>query len=163
MTRWLAIGGALLLVLAALWFLGVDRSWFVEECRDCGFGRDIGQYRVFGLAVHERVRSHHTLVERLSVDLGVPCEHPHLNRWHRQRWWGLCICAWPKIKGTVRIIGDLSWYNETVSGRAKAIARADPGAGQRFRERVLLQHDMEYLQEFVKTLGDGDELGRRLE
>ena len=104
-----------------VWFLGVDRSWFVENCPSCGFGRDILQYRVFGAPIHERVQEDTTLLQRVAQDLGAACAHPKLERWHKYRWWGLCICACPRISGTHRMGGDMSWYNDTVAAKVRQL------------------------------------------
>jgi len=46
---------ASLLLIAAIWFGAVDWSWFVYECPDCGYVKDVTQYRVFKIPVHETV------------------------------------------------------------------------------------------------------------
>jgi hypothetical protein len=139
-----------------VWFLGVDRSWFVEDCPSCGFGRDILQYRVLGIPVHERIREDTTLRQRVAADLGVPCTHPKLERWHKYRWWGLCICACPRISGTHRLVGDTSWYDDAVVAKVENLAETNPSLRDEFAERVLVKRDMDYWKEFVGQLkGEG--------
>lgn len=135
-----------------VWFLGVDRSWFVEDCPSCGFSRDILQFRIFSIPVHERVWEHTTLIQRVAQDLDTACAHPKFERWHKCRWWGLCICAYPRISGIYRIGGDMSWYDGAAAGRAKKLAEANPSLRDEFAKRVLQERDMGYWKTFCEQL-----------
>jgi hypothetical protein len=139
-----------------LWFLGVDRSWFVENCHACGYGMSILQYRVFTIPVHERtIHEHVTLLQKVAKDLGAECAHPKLMRWHKYRWWGLCICASPRLSGTDFLSGDNSWYDDVAAAKVREMARANPSLRDEFAERVLRNRDKEFwkaLAEQVRTL-----------
>ena len=99
---YLRIGSAVF-ALVAIWFLAVDWSWFVADCPDCGYGRDIAQYRVIGIPVCTRVQEWPSATQLKSHDLGVPCEHRKLETYQKQRHWGLILCAWPNIRGISRL------------------------------------------------------------
>src|SRR5438552_173529 len=107
--RHLIIAASAIFALA-FWFLTVDRSWFVENCPTCGYGRDVLQVRVLTIALHEQTQEYRTLLQKVASDVGAACTHPALKRYHKHRYWGLCICARPCINGTDRIVVDLSWY-----------------------------------------------------
>ncbi|MHC4501391.1 MAG: hypothetical protein ACYS21_20060 [Planctomycetota bacterium] len=141
------------IALAALWFLGVDKSWFVEECHDCRYQCDVIQYRLFSLPLHERKTEHHPPIELVARDLGAPCPHQHFHRWHKHRCWGLCCCAWPRIDGITRLSGG-PWYDRQLSAKVKAAAAADPTLAEDFRRRVVYGHDWNYWRRFTRELRD---------
>jgi len=154
MKRKRLILAAALVALTVLWFLAVDWSWFVDDCPSCGLGRDVAQYRVFGIPVHERAREYHTPLELVARDLGVACSHPEMTRWHKHRWWGLCICAYPRINGINGLTSDASWYDETVAAKVRQLGRANPSLGNEFARRALEERDMDYWKAFVEQLED---------
>src|SRR5437867_5052683 len=84
---------SLALFALGFWFLGVDRSWFVERCPTCGYGRDARQFRVFTIPLHERTQYYVTLLQKVAADVGAPCNYAGLERYHKHRCLGLCICA----------------------------------------------------------------------
>ncbi len=71
---------ALIVLLPFVWFAAVDRSWFVEDCPDCEFGRDIVQYRILTIPVREEIDEYRPVVQRIAEDLGVPCRHQNSSR-----------------------------------------------------------------------------------
>lgn len=157
MKRKLTIILLTLVFILALWFLGVDRSWFVEECPDCYFGRDILQFRVFTIPIYQRTEDSDTLLSKVAADVGAECKHPKLDRWHKHRYWGLIICACPCINGTYRMSGDNKWYDDKARSIVKDCIRANPSLRDEFAERVLKNHDWTYWKAFlnrVKTLRD---------
>jgi len=89
--------------IVAVWFLGVDSSWFVHDCPDCGYGKDVTQYRLFAIPVHETIRESLTIAQHVAIDLGVPCMHKNSTKWHKHRWWGLLVCKSPCINGVYRL------------------------------------------------------------
>lgn len=139
----------------ALWFLGVDKSWFVEGCEDCNFNRDVVQYRIFGIPIHEIVREYHPVYARVGRDLGAPCPHQHHFRWHKHRWWGLWYCAWPCINGTYYLSADDTWYSAELIAKVKAKATIDPKLAEEFRQRVVYDHDWDYWNRFKAELLSG--------
>jgi len=143
------------IALAALWFLGVDKSWFWEECNDCAYQCDVIQYRFFSIPLHERKTERRTPIELVARDLGAPCPHSDLHRGHKHRWWGLCFCAWPCINGITGLSGP-PWYDEQLSARVKAAAAENPTLGEEFRRRVVYGHDWNYFKRFRDELSNGD-------
>lgn len=144
----------LLMVLGGLWMSLVDASWFVEECPECHWGADVIEYRVCGRAISQTEEvyeeSWHYLV---TVDLGVPCQHPGKIRWHKHRYWGLCYCAAPCINGSYRLVDDESYSD--LSPRVRAWRELDPTLGPRFRD-ALAHDDREFVKEFFRRLRAGE-------
>jgi len=145
-------------LVLAFWFLGVDGSWFVEECPDCLYGRDIYQIRVFTIPIYERTEVYNSVIQKIASDLGVPCSHPNLVRWHKHRYWGLLICACPCINGIDRLSGGDEWYDDKAEAIVKDLAKANPSLPNEFAQRVLKNHDWEYFKAFgqkVRALREG--------
>ena len=136
----------------AFWFLGVDRSWFVEECPTCGYGRDVLQYRVFTIPIYEQASSEPTLLQAVAKDLGVPCPHTGLTRWHKHRYWGLGYCVFPCINGTYRIGRDFSWYDDRATAELKKLVKANPRLPEEFAERVLKNRDWNFWSSLIEEL-----------
>jgi hypothetical protein len=144
---------AIIVLLIAFWFLGVDRSWFVEGCKDCNFHRDVREYRILGIPIIRKiVHEYHPVYARVARDLGAPCPHLHHFRWHKHRWWGLCYCAWPCINGTFYLYDDDSWYSEEVIAKVKQKAIAEPKFGEEFRQQVLYNHNWDYWKQYKAEL-----------
>ena len=144
--------------ILAFWFLGLDSSWFVETCPDCGFGRDIMQYRVFTIPIYQQTKDYNTVLQKVAADIGAECKHPKLERWHKHRYWGLVICACPCINGTDRLVGGDEWYDDKAKSIVKEMVRTNPPLRDEFAERVLKNHDWKYFRAFceqVRTLRDG--------
>ena len=145
--------GLLVLGVSTLWFLGVDRSWYVERCEDCGSEVDILQYRVFSVPISETRIKDTCIKEMIADDLGVPCPHKSIHRWHKERWWGLCFCAMPCHQGMLRM-GMGPDEQARVRAQAKQLAARDPELAEQFRRRVLIEHDQQYWRRFLQTLSD---------
>ena len=141
---------ACLLLLGGLWFVAVDWSWFVHDCPDCGYEKDVAQYRVFTIPVHESIRESQSIIQQVATDLGVSCKHLNTKSWHKHRWWGLCFCKSPCINGTYRLSGGESSYNQSDSHKVATLAANDPAIATEFSRRVLEQHEFT----FVKTVLD---------
>jgi hypothetical protein len=60
---------ASLVSLVALWFIGVDRSWFVHDCPDCGYGEDVVQYRILTIPIRETKYESPTITQQVAEDL----------------------------------------------------------------------------------------------
>ena len=144
---------AVLLGGPVAWFVAVDWSWFIDECPDCGYSADVAQYRLLTFAVSEDVRAYPTLRQRIASDLGRPCYHRRLARWHKHRWWGLCHCAAPCWNGTVRIVFPEShaWY-DTMSERVRAIGVENTELGREWYDRVIIGRDWNCAQSFYCEL-----------
>jgi hypothetical protein len=151
--RRLIIGLAVFVAAAVAWFFAVDWSVFEEECPDCGYGKWVEQYRVFGFPVHERTKEEPALRQRVAADLGVPCEHPGLVRWHKYRLRGLCYRGPPWISGITRLWADDSWYDDSARARLRVMAEANPELGPDFERRVLREHDWDYWHKIVEQIG----------
>ena len=135
-----------LLLLGGLWFVAVDWSWFVGDCPDCGYEKDVTQYRVFSFPVHESVRESRTLIQKIATDLGVPCQHPNTKSWHKHRWWGLCLCKSPCINGIYRLSGQEPTYSESDSRKVAELADSDPAIAKEFSRRVLEENDFAFVR-----------------
>lgn len=142
-------------VAILMWFLVVDASWFVEQCPDCFYLRDIFQIRILTIAIHERSKTFDMLVHEVSKDLGVPCQHPRLVRWHKHRYWGLYYCAYPCINGTISVApGVPDWYDQSVREKLKAMAEAHPSIREEFVQKVLRHEDREgiFFRQILKEI-----------
>jgi|ERR1051325_11125189 hypothetical protein len=133
--------------LTAFWFLGVDRSWFFEECPDCSFDKEIFQYRVRTIPISERTQEYVTTVQRIAKDIGAECKHPNLKRWHKHRYWGLLICAYPCING-YRVVDSGNWYDARAQFIVMEMAKTNSSIRNEFAMRVLAKHDSAYLRRF---------------
>ena len=153
--RRIAILLLVVILSVVLWFLGIDRSWFVEGCDDCNFTRDVVQYRILGIPIHEIVREYHPVYARVASDLGAPCLHQHHFRWHKHRWWGLCYCAWPCINGIFYLGADDSWYSAELIEKVKAKGVIYLKLAEEFRQRVLYNHDWDYWNRFKAEMLSG--------
>jgi hypothetical protein len=150
--RRLLIASGVAMVAIAAWFLAIDFSWFVERCPDCLCDRSAIEWRVLGFPVRKSLVAEPNLIEQVAADLGVTCSHPSLERWHKHRWWGLCICAYPCHNGITGLTGDPSWYDSQLSLKVRELVAAEPGLPQEFRQRVLIDHDREYWLAFRDRL-----------
>jgi hypothetical protein len=115
------------------------------------FGRDVFQYRVFTIPIHQETRDHETLVSKVASDVGAECTHPELSRWHKHRWWGLLICAHPCFNGITRLsdVGASEWYDDKARALVRQMASDDPSLRDEFANRVLKHRDSEYWKAFV--------------
>jgi len=143
MRRKLVLIAASTALATVVWFLAVDSSWFVENCPTCGYGRDIFQYRILTQPVSERTREYFTPLQLIATELGVECRHPKLQHYHKYHLWGLCICGNPRISGTVRLVGDLSWYDDPARTRIRNLAKTNPSLPGEFAELVMKNRDCE--------------------
>lgn len=144
---------AIILGGPAAWFVAVDRSWFVDECPDCGYYADVTQYRVLTVPISEQVSAHPTVIQGIAADLGHPCWHPRLLRWHKHRWWGLCHCAAPCWNGTYGLNDDAdhAWYG-TVASRVCEMGEDNPELGRVWYDRVIVGHDWSFWHAFAEDL-----------
>lgn len=153
MNRKKFIAIASLLLIAAIWFGAVDWSWFVYECPDCGYVKDVTQYRVFEIPVHETVYKYPTVTQRVGIDLGVSCQHVRIDSWHKHRHWGLCVCADPCINGMYLLTSDDSWYTDDVSSKIVALSQNDPLVKAEYSKRVLREHQYQFVKTVLEKAG----------
>lgn len=142
-----------LVLIAALWFGAVDWSWFVFECHDCGCFKDVLQYRVFEIPVHETILEYPSVTQRVGIDLGAPCQHRRSEYWHKHRRWGLCICADPCINGVYRLTTEDAWYSDEVSAKIAALSQSDPQVKTEYSERVLREHQYVFVKTILEKVG----------
>jgi hypothetical protein len=133
------------------WFAAVDWSWFEEQCPNCRYACSVTQYRVACVAIHEQRYERLSEIQLISADLGWPCDHANLYRWHKHRWWGLCKCAAPCHNGTLGFTWD-EWYDDAARKRVRRIARRNPERAAEFHQRVVVEGDMKYWQKFVAEI-----------
>ena len=142
----------ILLALIILWVLAVDMSWFVEDCHDCFYSKDIFEFRLFTLPIYRIVREHDSPIAYTAEKLGMPCSHLNIDRWHKHRWWGFVICCYPCING----VSGLAWpegsERELIDMAIPKLLEKNPNLPAEFKQRVLIDHDMEYWKELRKTL-----------
>lgn len=132
---------------ATFWFGGVDESWFIEDCPRCWVTTDVHQIRVLGHVVNERRIENHATLQRIAKDLGVECHHPKLSRFHKHRYWGLCVCASPCINGSSDLWSQ-EWYGENARARLKEMVAANPDLPKELDD-ALNRHDRDYIRDLV--------------
>lgn len=153
MSRKRVLSGAGIAVAAiAAWFLAVDFSWFEENCPACLETRTVLQYRFSGYALHEETQVRPSVIQRASVDLGVPCSHDVIDRWHKHRWWGMLLCYYPCSNGTIGLVGDPTWYDRNLAAKIKSLRVTRPEVSAEFRQRVLIEHDQKYWQHLLEEI-----------
>jgi len=150
--RWFIKGLCVVLLLAIVWFVGVDKIWIVETCRDCARMQDVWRYRVFGLTIHETVQKEKTLVQRIAADLGMACPHRSPERWDRQCYGGLVYRTGQFASLGADFNVNNEWYDEGVIERVKARGIENPNSAEEFRQRVIFNHDMVYFRSYVRDL-----------
>lgn len=150
------IGVGVAAAAIAAWFLAVDFSWFEESCPACLESRTVLQYRVCSCTVREETQVRSSVIQRASVDLGVPCSHPAVERWHKHRWWGLVVCRCPCINGTVGLVGDSTWYDQNLAAKIKSLRVTRPELSREFRQRVLVDHDREFWRTLLEEITSGE-------
>lgn len=144
---------AIILSLGVTWFITVDRSWFVHDCPDCGHGEDTVQYRVFTAAIHTTAFRYPSVTQQIATDLGKPCVHPNMKRWHKHRRWGLLYCTSPCINGTHRITEQSTWYNQAATKKIIALSNREPSLKTKFHDRVFTKHDHKFLRVVLQQAG----------
>lgn len=140
----------ILLAIGLVWMVAVDRSHFREVCPDCHFDRDIFRLRVYGISLWERTHEYY-YVHRIGEDLGSPCLHTRLDSGQLTRVWGLILPGWPCFCGTLRLTND-EWYDDRMAEIVRAKGRESPTLGKEFHQRVFVEHDLQYLQDFYTEL-----------
>jgi hypothetical protein len=138
--------------VAVGWFLLVDLSGFDEQCPDCLYTRTDIQYRVLTVPVHKGEHARPTALQQAAADLGVPCQHPNLHLWHKQRWWGLLYCGCPCHNGIVGLKNDDSWYDDRARDKLLDLAKDDPEFANNFQRRILVEHDYAHWREIAQRL-----------
>lgn len=150
--RWIYTGlFVLTLLLVPSWFLGVEESLYIDHCPDCGFSRDVIQDRLLGRSIRQRLVEHPTPLQEEAIDLGAECPHRYMNRWHKQRHWGLCLCAWPCHNGMTWMDGG-PWYDESARAWVKEQVKANPALREEFVEQVFRQGDRKYWLDFAEQI-----------
>ncbi len=142
-----------LIAAGAIWFLGIDWSWFVHDCPDCGHGKDIAQYRIFSMPIHETTHHYSTVIEHVAGDLGVPCSHANATSWQKHRWWGLLYCKAPCINGLYRLKSDDSWYDREASEKVAALANRNDSIRREFVQNVFEKHDFKFVRTVLTRAG----------
>lgn len=143
-----------LLFLAAVWFLGVDYTETVVDCRDCLHGVDVFEFRVFGIPVSTTRRESQSLIECILRDLGEPCQHKHLLRHRRQRWWGMVFCACPCRNGVYRLVADLHDYDLEYQSTVIEYGEQHPEAADELWA-IIKKKDFDAFQPFYRKIGVG--------
>ena len=151
----------ILFALIILWFLAVDMSMFVEDCEDCSYGKDIFAFRICTLPIYQIVHTYESPKAYFAEKLGVPCLHKRVNRWHRQKWWGLLFCYRPCHRSIYRLSSsdnEKEGYKRFIDENIKRLLEANPALPAEFKQRVLVDHDMDYWKEIQKKIFPNDTL-----
>ena len=156
--RRVVIAVVFLISATACWFLLVELSWFEEKCPDCLYARTDIQYRVLTVPVSKWEAAQPTALQQAAADLGVPCQHPHLHRWQKQRWWGLLYCSCPCHHGIVGLAMDDDWYDKPAAENLRQLAKKDPDFANNFQRRVLVEHDYAHWREIAERIDEAEPL-----
>lgn len=89
----------------------------------------------------------------VATDLGLPCQHPNMESWHKHRWWGLVYCTSPCINGIYRLTGPETWYDQNASDKVIALAESNASLKTEFANRVFKNHDYEFLHVILDQAG----------
>jgi hypothetical protein len=138
--------------LLLVWFLLVDKSWFVESCPDCLWSSNIIQYRFCTFVIREHATEEYSMISAVADELGVPCSHSKVERWHKQKWWGLAFCCCPCKSGISGLMSDGYRISESIHSKIKSLIDANPNLPNEFKQKVLIDHDMEYWKQFKAQL-----------
>jgi hypothetical protein len=134
-----------------LWFVSVDKSWFAEKCDVCIYRRDFIQHRFFTLPLYSEVKEYVSMVKFVADELGVPCRHPNLERYHKVKWWGLVVPTRPRDC----MVGGGTFddaYKEQVRTRIRELIESDPNLATEFQQRVLIERNIEYWKQLRQIL-----------
>lgn len=149
--------GAGVLALAAIWFLAVDLSWFVEHCSDCNNRKDIAHYRVLGIPIHTRVYECQDTAEVILEDLGVPCEHANCEHWHKYRYWGLVFLAFPSIND-IHLYDGNDQYTDAIAVKVRQWGAENPQQAKELHDLIVRKHDYatfwQKVDELLEATGD---------
>lgn len=151
MKRKLLITFSALILFLIFWFLCVDGVIFVESCPDCLYGRDVYQIRVFTIPVYQHTEEYTSILQKITIDLGTECKHPNLSRYQKWRFWGVLIPQ-ELHPGIDRLSGGDDWYDDKARAIVKEMVKTNPSLRGEFANRVLKNHDSEYLKGFVQRV-----------
>jgi hypothetical protein len=146
----------LIITLVLFWFLGVDKSYIKERCITCEQDKSIIQYRLFSIPIYEKSFVFPDIRHRIAEDMGSSCLHDMKIRWHKYRWWGLCIRQGFISNEPLSLHGDDLWYNEETVDKLKNAILINPSLKEEFRERVIHGRDWNYWHRFQKELIEDD-------
>ena len=142
-----------ILVSVILWFLVVDLSQFVEECDDCFYSKDIFEFRILTLPIYRIEREYESPIAYTAKKLGVACLHNNINRWHRQRRWGMLICFRPCHTSVYRLSSsDDKNYELLIDENIQEYLNKHPDLPREFKQRVLFEHNIEYWEQLKNKL-----------
>ena len=148
--RLIIIFSSLILVLV-FWFLCVDGSIFVKSCPDCDYGEAVYQIRIFTIPIYQHTEEHNSILQKIAIDIGTECKHPNLSGYQKWRLWGLLIPE-EYHPGIDRMSGGDDWYDDKARAIVKEMVKTNPSLRDEFAERVLKNHDWEYLKSFVQRV-----------
>ena len=136
-----------------LWFVCVDRRCILEACPDCTSDRDIVQYRVFRATVLSRnVASHVSPESTVATALGRPCPHKGRKVVCTNTFRGL-VCPAGPVTGITPGLAVGRWFDDAAARALKAWARTSPKLADEYYQKVIVEHDSEYIRWFFKELG----------
>lgn len=133
-----------ILGVIVVWFVAIDKSYFVETCNDCFWRKNIVKYRLFHIPLSQRITERDSLISKVAYELEVPCQHLHIQHFYKQRWWGLVFCYCPCESGIDGLFSDEQQAFEGIHSKIKSLVEDDPNLPDEFKQRVLVEHDIEY-------------------
>jgi hypothetical protein len=138
-----------LILFLVFWFLGVEGTILVGTCPDCLYGKEVYQIRIFSIPVYQHVKGYDSVLQRIAINIGAECNHLNLSSYKKWRFWGLLI---PEEihPGIDRMAGDDDWYDDKARAIVEEMVKANPSLRDEFANRVLTNHDREYLKAFVQ-------------
>lgn len=142
---------ALLLTIffVLLWFLAFDISCFEIVCHDCDFQNEVIQYRLFTFTLYQRTTFvFHGFKGRLAEDLGVPCPHKGICRYHLSRKWGVFFRKIYRFP-TLCFVHS---YDSIDPNTIRELLAENPNLPTEFEQRVLVKHDREYFFDLTDKL-----------
>ena len=141
-----------LIALPTLWFLGVEKSTYIEGCGDCIYQSYVTRYKVFSITVSENIEEHNTMIRSIVADLGVPCQHKNSYSEHTHKYIGLLIKQDKEFKDSEIVIGGDTWYNEETSEKVKKIAKENPEFAKQFYQRMIVEQDVNAWKDFFEQI-----------
>jgi hypothetical protein len=133
-----------LVAVGLLWFGGVDRVQYEEDCLDCQLSRTVHQVRIATSPIRESTEERPSLLSLVAEDLGVTCPHAQVHRWLAGRRLGLVFLV---FEDHVLHPMQRPWYPPCARDSARALAESEPGLPSEFRSRIIADHDWGYWAE----------------
>ena len=144
---------ALIISLTALWFVAVEKSWYIEGCQNCYFQSYVFRYKVFGITIHQTTQQYNTILRDVLIDLGVPCPHKGQFSLYKAKYYGLIIPMIKDNEETEILIGNDSWYTPAIAAKVKQLGKDNPEFAKEFYHQMIDLQNYEYWGKLFKEAG----------